>query len=281
MRRWKLPRSPAAWAVVAIVAGCVGWIGWRCWVWSIQREIVAWAEGLGGFVCWQGEEPGAASARFLHGIGLSRTASGFPFWDDVTWVGFAGSPAIGVDELARLGRLPALDSVFLSVATVGDEHVEPLRQVRRLNWLDLTTAAVTDRGLETVGGMSGLHTLALGGTRVTDEGMRHVARLTGLVSLDLTDTAVSDAGLVHLRSLPRLKSLSVDERVTDAGIDEILRHVQLRVLSFRNSPVTNTGMDRLMAGLPDLQFVHLFYTEVSGDKMQEMEARGIRVEAAY
>lgn len=276
-----LPRSLVARAVMVIVAACLGWLGWRVWVASVQREGVGWVERMGGYVMWHGERPGAPSARFLNEVGFPRTSSGFYFWDDVTEVGFMGSPAIGVDDLARLRRMPALEGVCLAVATVGDAHLEPLREMRRLKSLDLTTAAITDRGLETVGGMSSLYALNLSSTPVTDDGMRHLARLTGLVSLDLTDTAVSDAGLRHLRPLPRLRDLKVDERVTDAGIEEILRHSQLRILSFRNSPVTNAAMDRLMAGLPDLRFVHLFYTEVTADKMGEMEARGIRVEAAY
>ncbi|MCB1079334.1 MAG: hypothetical protein KDM64_16050, partial [Verrucomicrobiae bacterium] len=246
-------------------------------VFSVQREVVPWVEGMGGYVMWDVELVGDSFANVFEFFGVRSGSPLYLFCVNVTEVALQGSPVIEVGDVKRLGRLPFLEGLDLAVATVGDEHLEPLMKLSRLNWLDLGTSGITDQGLETVAKMSGIRELGLSSTRVTDEGMRQVANLRSLVSLDITDTSVSDEGLKYLRELPNLNSLMVDQKVTDAGIDEILRHPTLVHLSFRNSPVTDAAMDRLMACLPDLKVVELFYTAVTGDKIKEMEARGIKV----
>jgi hypothetical protein len=86
---------------------------------------------------------------------------------------------------------------------------------------------------------------------------------------------VGDAGLRALRPLADLETLSVGERVTDAGIDEIVRHRKLQSLEFSGSPVTDAGMERLMRDLPGCKAIYLNSTRVSPAMLATMRAKGI------
>jgi hypothetical protein len=266
--RWLLPRTVPARIVLVIALLCASWSAWHGWCWWINARTAAWAESTGGFVGW----------------GEADTGDPFYKWREHSAFGTIEGIELGFNrtfapaELGRLSWLPGLRELWLVGFTVTDEHLARLPSLARLEQLILNRSYITDAGLEALAHRKSLVFLTLSDTPVTDAGMPHLSRLTGLVNLHLTGTTVGDAGLRTLRPLADLEFLRVGERVTDAGIDEIVRHRKLRSLEFHGSLVTDAGMERLMRDLPGCKFVRLLFTRVSPAMVATMRAKGITVE---
>ena len=170
----------------------------------------------------------------------------------------------GADDRAfrHLGNLsPTVNHLFVEIATVTDEGLKPLQNLR-LKFLAIGwTKSVTDGAFRSVAGIASLEHLVLNGcTGVTG---REVAALTALPKLrvlELAGTSLTGA------NLPRLASLGIEElNVSQNSITgaELLRLLngpgalpRLKKLVVRKVPLADSELAALTAARPGLQIVH-------------------------
>jgi hypothetical protein len=168
---------------------------------------------------------------------------------------------------ARAGGLAirpiAAGSNFLRagcVATVkacGGEHVRLLLPfAQQIAILNLADGAIGDAEMADVARFRNLVRLHLERTRVTDVGIAHVRTLQHLEYLNLHGTSVGDGGLVHLAGLRNLRALYLWQ-----------------------SAATPAGVERLLAGLPQLR-ADLGISPAKADSIRaQAKADSIRAQA--
>src|SRR5439155_8325246 len=131
-----------------------------------------------------------------------------------------------------------------------------LRQIGRMTALDklyLTGTSITDEGMRNLEGLTQLTELALDGTGISDAGLAHLAGLTKLKRLNLLGSIVSDAGLVHLQRMTALEELTLYRtKISNAGLARLAALSKLRALDVRYSRVTASGVKELTSHLPSL-----------------------------
>ena len=115
--------------------------------------------------------------------------------------------ALGDDDLAVVGQLPELTSLYLD------------RMPGRFPRQEITP--LTDKILDHVAGLTRLRSLGLADNRITDAGLAKLANLQELETIDLEGTLVTDAGLMSLAGLKRLKVVTIERTaVTRKGTAE-------------------------------------------------------------
>ena len=140
-------------------------------------------------------------------------------------------------ELAAIAKLKEYGGLVLEIAQndkrldiglhlanikIKDEHLPPLKELKKTALLNLRGTEITDAGLVNIAELKGLVKLGLEKTKITDKGLESLKGLENLESLNLYGTAVTDAGLVHLEGLKKLKKLYVwQTMVTDAGVAKL------------------------------------------------------------
>src|SRR5262245_27791969 len=129
-----------------------------------------------------------------------------------------------------------------------------LRHIGRMGALDklyLTGPAVTDEGLSNLAPLTQLTELALDGTDISDAGLAHLAGLTNLRRLNLLGANVTDAGLAHLHGMANLEELTLYRtKVSNAGLARLASLSRLRALDVRYTRVTASGVKELAARVP-------------------------------
>ena len=90
------------------------------------------------------------------------------------------------------------------VASVTDQGLKELEDLKNLTALDLGHTQVTDAGLKELKDLTLLNLLSLEATNVTDAGMKNLKGFRNLTTLCLYDTQVTDAGLKDLKNLKNL-----------------------------------------------------------------------------
>jgi internalin A len=155
----------------------------------------------------------------------------------------------GIQELAALQSLKALNLPFVNVSDVGLKYV---CKIKTLELLNLRGTKVSDVGMEEIGSLKGLKSLDLTYVPVTDAGLIHLRDLSALQTLFLFKTNISDAGLKHLSKLKNLRYLSLcDTNITDAGLTELVGLDSLKHLSLTGTKVTDRGIAKLQKSLPN------------------------------
>jgi hypothetical protein len=111
----------------------------------------------------------------------------------------------------------------LQGATVKDEHVKPVAQLKKVMRVHLGKTSITDAALASLRPLAAdLVELHLEGTKVTDAGLAQLKPLVNLTYLNLYGTEVSDAGLANLTGLKNLKNLYVwQTKVTEEGAKKL------------------------------------------------------------
>lgn len=154
-------------------------------------------------------------------------------------------------DVARLQDLPNLEQLFLGEKTT-DVGLAHLRGHPGITLVFIDGAPITDEGLALLRTLPRLEELVLWRTPITGTGFVHLRGLS-LESLDICQSPIRDEHLHHLQQLKHIKRLDIgDTSITDAG----LRHVQamtwLREVNLSLCPVTEEGVDALLAANPKL-----------------------------
>lgn len=215
------PSLRAAMLVVAAIALVCYGIGER----PHRRRVAADAvRALGGFATLDDQHdpmrPAAAPPAALTPAWLGDQL-GPEFGHEVTLVHLDGRP-VQDEDLAVIGRLPALRRLHLNGTPITDDGLAHLAPLRTLERLELRETIIGDAGLAHLRGLDRLEELYLYGTPITDDGLRSLAGLRSLRVLSLRRTAIGDGGLRHLRGLTELRELHLeDTNVTGEGASEL------------------------------------------------------------
>jgi len=160
--------------------------------------------------------PGVADALAEDGVKLETTAAGKKAVETLRGWG------VLVLEVAQNDNRLDISYHLVSDTKITDEHLAPLKDLKRAYSVNLRGCEVAGAGLAHLSGLPHLERLHLEKTKVTDDALKHVAGLPKLQYLNLYGTAITDAGLEHLKGLKTLKSLYLFEsKVTDAGVEKL------------------------------------------------------------
>ena len=259
---------------------------------KVQREAVAAIEARGGTI---DERLGSAPAWLAPVLGedFFTTVSKVTFAEgskafealphvarlsDLQSLDLSGASFLDSD-LKPIGKLTALEALFLKNTAVGDAglaHLAPLKNLRRL---DLSGTRVTDNGLKVLGGfsllerlwledtlvtgrwmksvspLSRLEHLSLAGSKIADKELAHLARFPALDTLRFDGAAIGDDGLAHLAALTHLDNALylADCPITDAGLPSLALLTRLKSLDLRGTKISPAGGTRISQSLPFCQ----------------------------
>ena len=226
----------------------------------------------------------AATAAWIQAIGGTvRKADGF--------VSLRGVP-LDAAGVAAVSRMPGLRVLDLEATEIGDAAMVPLAEIPSLEELTLNSTQVTDSGLSTLAGLrqlkrlrlnntyvegaaflrwtadSVLEELSLLGSPVNDAAMSGVARLSRLQRLVLAESDVTGPGLAALAKLPLTE---LDLSAADIGDNAPLQQFTgLRVLSLRDTRITDATLARKLGSLPSLEKLDLARTRISNAGIVEL-----------
>ena len=159
-------------------------------------------------------------------------------WLDIGWAQITDT---GLDHLAPLTNLRWLT---MGGNKLTDTSLQFLRQMPQIEYLDVGRAQRTD---------SGLWSLLL-----TDAGVQAIASVTELRELRLAGTAIPSRALEALKPLPKLARLNLQgcRRVRDDAVAVLAGFKQLRALDVKDSGLSEQGVTKLRAALPDCQILY-------------------------
>ena len=196
------------------------------------------------------------SLRSLHlfGVVISRRGleaiASLPSLEDAHLAWLWG---IDPEDLAVLGRAPALARLSLASTGVGESVLPALASMPQLRSLALHGTDVEDAHLEAMRGPPGLESLSLQGLRVRGSGLAALVHVPRLRSLDLSECPLDDDGVLRLPDLADLADLDLSgTRVGDRGLAVVRRLPALRELRLSGTAVTDAGLGHLA----DLEHLH-------------------------
>jgi hypothetical protein len=174
--------------------------------------------------------------------------------------------------------------VSLSTGEVmSDELLEKLKTLPKLRELDVgPTKLITPAGLQHLAGLSSLQKLSLYSLNHDGKGLggaaiRHLVGLKSLRELYVNHCGTTDAGVGLLEAMPQLTHLELyaEARLTDSALVSIAKLKRLKHLSLDSYAGTEQGWmrfskegTRLLAGLQELEHLHLVGQEISPELLQ-------------
>ncbi|MFC1735980.1 redoxin domain-containing protein, partial [Candidatus Hydrogenedentota bacterium] len=164
--------------------------------------------------------------------------------------------------MAYLSTLTGLEDLGLSETKISDEGLAHLQDMKHLRRLDLSRQTqIGDAGMAYLKGLKSLERLELPYETITDAGLAEISELTNLKRLSVgtnPKSQITDSGLESLSNLTSLEELAIGGvGISDAGLREIGKLTNLRVLRLLNAPlVTDDGLDAL-ASLTSLRSLTL------------------------
>jgi Leucine-rich repeat (LRR) protein len=195
-----------------------------------ERETAKWILGRGGIVSVrsigrsgtrskkteanQTTDAGTDDSQVIHDA-VEVPARTF----HIVGVEWRGNSRLAPNDLARLAKLPRLESLSLAGAPVADAEVASFKDIRTLVRLDLQDTPVSDAGVMTLKNLPNLQALQLSRTRITGAALERLASLTSLRELQLEGTAVRDRDLKHLRGLPEINLLNLARTEITGAVD--------------------------------------------------------------
>jgi internalin A len=261
-------------AAVLVIGSGLGWLSHSA---RVQRLAVAALEEAGASVVYNWGDPAKPPGSGQTGPPYPRwavDALGPDFFGHVVQVNYLGGDRrFGDEQLASVGRLSRLDSVWIQGSNVTDAGLAHLRDLTRLNRLGLCwNKGVTDGGLVHLRGLENLEALYLIETGVEGPGLAQLARLSRLNDLQIATVAPTDKNMAALSRMKSLKALVLSgERLSDAGLAPLAGLANLESLQFGGAQcrgITTAGMVHL-AALKRLGFLTLDRTRV--DSLQHFK----------
>lgn len=186
-----------------------------------------------------------------------------------------------------LQNYPELWKLTLHNSELSPETYQQLAALKKLEKLNLFNSNIRSSDLQSLVNLSRLDELILEGTRVDDQAAPYLKKLNTLQKLDLGKTKVgaevcnqlSKINLKELilrrtpvddRAAPYLKNMKAIQQLnlsrTNVG-DEVCRQVakinSLIYLNLNQTPITDSGVQALLKGCPNLKGVNLNRCQIS------------------
>ncbi len=153
---------------------------------------------------------------------MIRLFAFMPAGDDAAAIAAIEKAGGAVRKVAQNDERQEVD-FHLQGASVKDEQIKPVAQLKKVMRVHLGKTSITDAALAMLKPLApDLAELHLEGTKITDAGLAHLKGLANLTYLNLYGTEVTDAGLAHLTGLKNLKNLYVwQTKVTEEGAKKL------------------------------------------------------------
>ena len=204
----------------------------------------------------------------LRSLRLSGTASG-----GLALSRFRGSPLETfacdhlTDEAAELlGEFPTVREVTIAGSPISKRGLAAITRLPQLQQLDLSgCAALHDADFAVLAEAYELTHLRLQGTAAGDQAAAGLLRLNNLRELQIGSELLTDAGLRQLCGIVSLRNFRIAPeatRVTDAGLTDLWRLVNLHSLGIAAPGVTGSGLATLHE-LSELEWLGLQGTGVA------------------
>ncbi len=159
-------------------------------------------------------------------------------------------------DVESLRRLPLKELRLNYCVRIDDSVADAIGSFGNLVVLRLDMSRVGDETARAIGQLESLQELNLSGTQITEAGIEQLGNLKQLESLNLSETAVTDASLTLLKGLPRLRRLYLlNTGLTDAAVDHLATLENLEFVNLSRSRVSEKGLARLQAALPQCRVV--------------------------
>jgi beta-lactamase regulating signal transducer with metallopeptidase domain len=178
---------------------------------------------------------------------------------------------------------------------MSDELLGKLKTLPKLRELDVgPTKLITPAGLRHLSGLSSLQKLSLyslnhDGKGLGDMAIQQLIGLKSLRELHLNHCGTTDAGVGLLEAMPQLThvELYAEARLTDSALVSIAKLKRLKHLSLNSYVGTEQGWmrfskegTRLLAGLQELEHLHLVGQEISPETLQFPRLKSLSLGAA-
>src|SRR5262249_17989631 len=173
---------------------------------------------------------------------------------------------------------------------MSDELLGKLKTLPKLRELDVgPTKFITPAGLQHLAGLPSLQKLSLynlnhDGKGLGDTAIRHLVGLKSLRELHVNHCGTTDAGVGMLEAMPQLTHLDLyaEARLTDSALVSIAKLKRLKHLSLDSYVGTEQGWmrfskegTRLLAGLQELEHLHLVGQEISPELLQFAQLKSL------
>lgn len=166
----------------------------------------------------------------------------------------------GLICLTRCKKLERLTATHVSGATdLGFAAVSS--HCPELQYLNISQTAITDPGLAVITQHSRKMRLlnVQGCSQLTDDGFQQIGNMPNLRYLNITNTRLTNRTLEYVANgCPKMDDISLSEcpRISDAGLRHLERCRHLVMVECIQTPgVTQSGIDRLTARLPDVKTI--------------------------
>jgi len=140
-----------------------------------------------------------------------------------------GGPTVTEEGMASIARLTDLRELFIWWGSgVTDAGIARIGRLPRLQHVDISLSALTDEGVGHLADLPALEELSLKGKRFTDASLAHLARARRLKWLLLASDRmeITDAGLDHLTGLKSLRNLGLDgAKLTEKGKTRLMEAI--------------------------------------------------------
>lgn len=189
---------------------------------------------------------------------------------------------IGDSGMRRLSHLTGLKSLALGGTKITSNAASAIRRLSRLKYLDLHSTRIDDEAMTAIAALPELETLGLHGTEVTDVGLTTLSNSSSLKAIYVGRTRITDRGVAELCKLKDLRALNLlagdpqfrgDQPapvITDKVVDSLATRPSLEFLDLSGATLTDVGLERMAATLPNLKGLVLDYTPVTANGMRHL-----------
>lgn len=202
----------------------------------------------------------AASVKALEEAGARLRKDGE---GSVTHVDLALT-GVGDDIVAHVAKLPYVQQLDLTNATVTNDGLKPLTELENLRVLNLWNTMIDDQALETISEIESLSNLRL--RKCDGKGDEE-----GEVADDDADKpkGITDDGLAFLVDMPRLQELDLRyTNITDDGMEHVGKIKALKDLKLQGNHVTSKGLAHI-SKLENVQRLDLWGESKYDDELFE------------
>jgi len=180
-----------------------------------------------------------------------------------SWVDLS-SRVLTQNDIDSVKAAGCADTLYLYGATVTDDLMEQLATIPKVDRVELTRVkGLSSTGYAALAKIATLRYLNVQDTSFGDADLIPLSALSTLEELDVSHTRVTNAAAAPLGNLHSLTRLWLDD--DDVG-DDVLAYMhptQLWQLQLDGTHVTDAGVARVAANIPDLKFLGISRTQVT------------------
>ncbi|PQO44785.1 hypothetical protein [Blastopirellula marina] len=239
--RWSLR---VLFVLIALMAGGLGWLSYYMRIGYLHDDVAANVAELGGRVTWEltrvippkvNALPNNNSQIFVGFTPPLKKVKGGPDWMQ-TW---GVEPAYQRIEYVHFNQGSAEDL---------NRFLQQIERLDRVAGVHINTSPLTDEQLEHLFDHVEMEALGIGGTPIGERPLPFLSD-TKLKYLFCDKTFVSDS---FLDCLPvTLEHLMIpNTRVTDAGLEKLVRLKNLQLLVLRDTPTSEEAIEKLRDKMP-------------------------------